>query len=356
MSRRTVAGLVAVGLAITFAVFGAIRPVGYVTLRPGPTINVLGEFDGKQIIEVTGHKTYRDDGALRMVTVYQTSPEQKLTLMDVLTGWVNPDVAVLPRDIVFPKKTTDEEVQEQSAAEMTSSQDAATAAALSALKIGYRVDVAVTQVAKGGASAGKLRSGDVLLAVNGTRTEGGPGSANKLVEAIRSVKPGTPITVTVRRGGAEKQVRIVTEKAKDDPKASRINIGITQKYVFPFGVKIRLSDNIGGPSAGMIFAMSIYDLLTPGSLTGGKMIAGSGTIEPDGTVGPIGGIGQKIVGAQRDGAHLFLVAQENCAEAQRAHYDPDRIRLVKVHTLSEAIEDVGAWRKDPSATLPRCTG
>jgi PDZ domain-containing protein len=104
-----------------------------------------------------------------------------------------------------------------------------------------------------------------------------------------------------------------------------------------------------------MFALSLYDLLTPGSLTGGKQIAGSGEISSDGVVGPIGGIGQKLVGAQRDGARLFLVAAENCAEAARAHYDKNKLRLVKVHTLSDAIKAVNAWRENPNAALPGCT-
>ncbi|MBO9523527.1 MAG: PDZ domain-containing protein [Nocardioidaceae bacterium] len=356
MSRRTVAGLLALGLIVLLGGYGATRTSGYVTLKPGPTINVLGEFDGKQIIKITGHKTYRDEGGLRMVTVYQSQPQQKITLADMVFGWVDPDVALIPYDIVFPdKKTTDKQVQQQSAAEMTSSQDAARAAALTALGVDYRIDVRVSLVAKGGASDGKLRTGDVFVAVDGKDPGHGPDSGTKLVQSIRAVKPGTPITVTVRRNGVEKQVRIVTEKAADDPKASRINVGVEQRYIFPFSVDIRLSDSIGGPSAGMMFALSIYDLLTPGSLTGGKMIAGTGTIDPDGTVGSIGGIGQKIVGAQRDGARLFLVPAENCAEAARSHYDTGKIRLVKVSKLADAIEDIDAWRANPEADLPRCT-
>jgi PDZ domain-containing protein len=105
----------------------------------------------------------------------------------------------------------------------------------------------------------------------------------------------------------------------------------------------------------MMFALAIYDVLTPGSLTGGRQIAGSGEISPDGTVGPIGGIGQKLPAAQRDGARLFLVAAENCAEAVRSHYDPGKMRLVKVEKLADAIKDVEAWRDNPDVALPRCS-
>ena len=350
MSRSTVAGLLALGLIAVLVVIAAGKPVDYVTFRPGPTMNVLGEFDDKPIVSVSGRKTYRDDGALQMVTVYSGTPDEATNLFNVIHGWVDPDTAVFPRSI-YDKDETDESNREQSAAEMSSSQDNATAAALDALDIDYETEVAVNAVAKDGASAGKLKKGDVLLAVNGKSAPG----PTRLVELIRAVKPGTPTVLTVRRGGSERKVTVTTTPAPDDAKASRIGIEIRARFDFPFEVDIQLPSSIGGPSAGMMFALAIYDVLTPGSLTGGEEIAGSGEISPAGIVGPIGGIGQKLPAAQRDGAKIFLVAEENCAEALRSHYDPDKMRLVKVHTLSEAIKGVEAWRDDPDAALPRCT-
>ncbi len=350
MSRRTAAGLVALALVAVFVVLGAMKPVPWVTFSPGPTIDVLGELDGKEIIEVVGHKSYPGSGELLMVTVYQTRPERKLNLVEMLGGWVDPDVSVVPRDAVFREPTTDKQQRQQSAAEMTSSQDSATAAALTAAGIDYVTRVVVSDVTKGGPAEGKLEKGDVLLAVNGKRAA----DAAALVEAIRSKKPGSAVVVTVRRSGAEKAVRIVTTPADDDPKASRIGIGLGVDYVFPFKVVIRIPETVGGPSAGLIFALSIYDAITPGPITGGKVIAGTGEIDPAGIVGPIGGVGQKIAGAERDGARLFLVPKENCAEAANAHYDEKKIRLVEVHTLDDAIRAVEAWQKDPDVKLPEC--
>jgi Lon-like protease len=351
MSRRTVAGLLALGLLVVLGIVAARTPVDYVTFRPGPTMNVLGKYDGKAIVTVTGHQAYRDDGALRMVTVYPSGPKENISLLNMVYGWVDPDVAVLPKDAVYERGETDDSAHQESAVEMTSSQDNATAAALTALGVGYRTEVEVSDVSKDGASVGRLEKGDVLLAVDGTSTP----DPTKLVDLIRAVAPGTPIALTIRRDGAEHDVTVTTRSAPDDPKVSRIGVGIKQDFVFPFKVRIRLPGTIGGPSAGMMFALTIYDLLTPGSLTGGKVIAGSGEIAPDGTVGPIGGIGQKLPAAQRDGAKLFLVAADNCAEALRSHYDSDKMRLVKVDKLADAIKDVEAWRQDPKTTLPRCT-
>jgi Lon-like protease len=351
MSRRTVAGLLALGLLVALGIVAARTPVDYVTFRPGPTMNVLGKYAGKTIVTVSGHEAYRDDGALRMVTVYPSGPDDNISLLNLVYGWVDPDIAVLPKDAVYEPDETDDSAHEESAVEMSSSQDNATAAALSALGVAYRTEVEVADVAKDGAAVGKLKKGDVLLAVNGASTP----DPEKLVDLIQAVPPGTATELTVRRDGAEQTVTVTTKPAADDPKVSRIGVGIKEDFVFPFKVRVQLPGSIGGPSAGMMFALAIYDVLTPGSLTGGKVIAGSGEIAPNGTVGPIGGIGQKLPAAQRDGAKLFLVAADNCAEALRSHYDSDKMRLVKVDKLADAIKDVEAWRSDPKADLPRCT-
>ena len=351
MSRRTLAGVLALGLLLVLGVIAVRTPVNYVTFRPGPTMNVLGKYAGKPIVVVTGRKSYPDTGALRMVTVYPTGPDENISLLTMVYGWIDPDIAVLPKDAVYQPDETADTANQESAVEMTSSQDNATAAALGALGIGYRTEVAVTDVAKDGASVGKLKSGDVLVAVDGQSAT----DPAALVGLIRAVKPGTRLELTIRRGGVEQEVDVTTQADPIDKTASRIGVGIRETFAFPFKVKVQLPGTVGGPSAGMMFAMSIYDVLTPGSLTGGKQIAGSGEISPDGVVGPIGGIGQKLPGAQRDGARLFLVARENCAEALRSHYDPDKMRLVKVHKLSDAIKDVQTWRQDPNAALPRCT-
>lgn len=359
MSRRTVAGLLAIGLIAVGVVLGTREPSPFVKFSPGPTVNVLGQNGDKKIVEITGHKTYEDDGALRLVTVYVTPPSDDLTLLETLIAWADRDVAVLPHSIYDPNETN-ESSREESAAEMTSSQDSATAAALSALGIKFSLDrvvqVQVSSVVAKGPSDGVLKAGDVLAAIDGVRVTG----SKQLIAEISAKKPGTEVKVGIARAGSPETVKVRTAPNPEDPKKSRIGISLapekeTIKAKFPFKVDINLDENIGGPSAGMMFALSIYDVLTPGSLTGGKTIAGSGEISADGVVGPIGGIGQKLVAAQRDGAKLFLVAQENCAEAAKAHYDKDKMRLVKVHKLKDAIGDIEAWRENPKADLPGCS-
>ncbi|MCW2760169.1 MAG: hypothetical protein JWR85_370 [Marmoricola sp.] len=353
MRRRTWAGLLAVVLVIGMSVLAAREPVPYVTFAPGPTVNVLGKSGKKDIITVSGHKSYRDDGGLRLTTVIpsQTRDKEKVTIPQVVTAWLDPDRAVYPYDAIYPPTATQKNVRQESSVQMVSSQDNAVAAALGALDIPFKTAVKVATVIKGGPADGKLEPGDVMLAINNKAVV----SFEQLTGTIRPLPVGTTITLKVRRDGRELEKRLTTVAAPDDKSASAVRIETAPGYEFPFKVGLNLDQNIGGPSGGLMFALGIYDILTPGSLTGGKVIAGTGEIDAKGTVGEIGGIQQKLVGAQGDGARLFLVPAANCAEALGGHYDPDKLRLVKVTTLKEALGDVQAWVKDPDATMARCT-
>ena len=352
MSRRTWASLLALVLVVGLSVVAARQAVPYVTFSPGPTVNVLGSFDDKPIITVTGHPSYRDKGALRLTTVIPSGPQDKVNIATMFFAWLDPDRAVYPRRIIYGDTDTRKTVRDESAAQMASSQDNAIASALSALDIPFTTKVGIAAVEKDGPADGKLEPGDIIVAVNGRAAR----DVSDVTDQIRPLPVGSKVEMTVRRGGELRRVELVTTAAPDDPKASAVRVSIQAAgYRFPFQVDLKLNDNIGGPSAGLMFATGIYDVLTPGSLTGGKAIAGTGEIDGEGKVGAIGGIQQKLVGAQDDGARLFLVPADNCAEAVAGHYDPDRMRLVKVKTLDDAVEDVKAWVKDPDADLPRCT-
>jgi PDZ domain-containing protein len=352
MTRRTWASILAVVLVVGLSVVAARKSVPYVTFSPGPTVNVLGKVGDKSIIQVTGHASYRDKGELRLTTIVPTGPSQKVNIPTMVFAWIDPDRAVYPRSTLYGKTDTSQSVEQQSAAQMASSQDNAIASALTALHIPFTTKVGIAAVEKGGPADGKLQPGDVIVTVNGKDVTG----VSEVTDSIRPLPVGSHVTMTVRRGGKLQRVSMVTAAAPDDPKASAIHVSIQAAgYVFPFKVQIKLDQNIGGPSAGLMFSMGIYDVLTPGSLTGGKAIAGTGEIDGEGNVSPIGGIQQKLVGAQSDGAKLFLVPADNCAEALGGHYDPDKMRLVKVTKLDDALQDVQSWVKDPKTSLPRCT-
>ena len=355
MSRRSAATLAAVLLLAITGLLAWRAPVGYTIYSPGPTVNVLGKGDdGKPILEVSGHRVYRDDGGLRLVTIYETGVDDDVSLARALIGWADPKVAVYPHDAVYPEQASTKQLRQQAAQEMTSSQDDAIAAALTALHVPFTKAVQVAAVDPKGPAQGVLRTGDLVRAVDGQRTA----TTTALIHAVQAHPPGTRLTLTVVRKQQPQQVRITTAALGSKGKKahqSRVGVTIAPSYAFPFNVDVNLQSNIGGPSAGMMFSLGIYDVLTKGSLTHGKVVAGTGTIDADGKVGEIGGIQQKIAGAQRDGARLFLVPSGNCAEALGADYDPNRMRLARVTTMQQALGVVKTWASDSSADLPRCT-
>ncbi len=351
MSRRTWAGLFALVLVIGLSVQASRASVPYVTFSPGPTVNVLGEFDKKEIITISGRQSYRDDGGLRLTTVVPSGPETEISILQLVAAWVDPDRAVYPYDSIYPKTATKKSVRQESSVQMVSSQDNAIAAALGALDISYTQAVKVAEVTKDGPADGKLEVGDLVLSVDGTEVS----TLEQLTGIIKPLPIGTPVTFKIRRDGRELEQRVITTTSPLDDGTSAVRVSIAPGYEFPFEVDLNINENIGGPSGGLMFAMGIYDVLTPGSLTDGSVIAGTGEINAQGQVGQIGGIQQKLVGAQDDGAKLFLVPEANCAEALQGSYDVDEMRLVKVSTLEGALKDVQAWVQDPDAELTRCT-
>jgi len=349
MTQRTLAGLVAVPLAVALLVVAWASPLPYVVYRPGPTLDVLGKDAGKEIVQVEGHPVYRDGGQLRMTTVSVTRPKTSVHLPELLAAWVSKKDAVYPWDAVYQKGTTDRQSEQEGALQMSTSQDTATAVAMR--EIGQKVpeNVTVGSVVKGSPADGVLQAGDVVDSVDGLAVT--PDNSDQAVKRIQQTAEGDTVTLVVTRDGKQRTVEV--KPAKQDG-VQRIGIGLGLDYDFPFDVRINVGEDIGGPSAGLMFSLAIYDVLTPGSLTGGQPIAGTGEIEPDGSVGAIGGIQQKIAASDRDGARLFLVPKDNCDEAVGAAKGD--VRLVKVSTMHDAVQSVEAWAKDHDATLPTCGG
>jgi PDZ domain-containing protein len=198
------------------------------------------------------------------------------------------------------------------------------------------------------AAKGKLRVGDDIRSVDGRRTP----TAQDVVDAVGRVDPGDTVTIAYSRGGEDGKTQIVTKPDAKDKDLPRIGVALRSRFDFPIEITNNVGEEVGGPSAGAMFALAIYDRLTPGSLTGGRTVAGTGEIAPDGTVGPIGGIRQKIAGAAEDGAEVFLVPATNCGEA--AEGDDHGMTLVEVTKLDDAIASLEALAKDPEASVPEC--
>jgi Lon-like protease len=346
MTQRTVAALVAVPLFVALGLFAAIKPLPYVTYAPGLTLNVLGDAGKKPIISVTGHRTFPDDGQLRMTTVSVTERNARLDLFTLMRTWFSRDEAVYPFSSVYGTSGSQQEDTQEGQLQMVTSQRSAEAAALTQLGYNLHPQLQVVSVIDGMPADGKLKAKDVLLDVGGTPITGD----TDVLTLLAKVPPGQAVPIVVKRGA--KQVRVqLTPVQKDGHQI--VGVTLQQLYHWPFHVSVNISDNIGGPSAGLIFALSIYDTLTPGSITDGQVVAGTGTIDADGRVGEIGGIQQKIIGARQDGAQLFLVPPANCADALGS--DHGSMRLAKAATLKAAIREVKAWSADHNAPLPPCT-
>lgn len=348
LEPRTLAIVVGSCALVVLWLAALLLPVPYVVYSPGVTVDVLGTTGGdadEEIIEVSGHEVFRDDGQLRMTTVYVTQPQGKVNLFKAMNAWISDEQAVLPYEQVYPEDLTAEQSRLESAVEMVSSQDAATAVALREMGEDVRRVIQVLNVEQGLPAEGELEVRDVLISVDGQPIK----EATDVIEAVRS-SDGGPIDFGIERDGKKMDVSITPEKTSDGP---RIGVVPGPGYQFPFQVSLNIDPTIGGPSAGLMFSLAIYDTLTPGSMTDGETIAGTGTIDEEGQVGRIGGIQQKIVAARDAGAELFLVPAGNCSDAVGA--PAEDMRLVKVETMSQAKDALETWVDDRDATLPSCT-
>ena len=346
MSRRS-ALLPAGAVAVLLALLSLVIRVPYVELVPGPVTNTLGKrSDGVPLITVTGRRTYPTSGHLDLTTVgVSGGPDSELSAAQALAGWFQPHAAVVPQDAVFPPGESQKVVEQQNTRQMVDSQQDAISAALTSLKVPFRTEVLVGAVEKGTPADGQLRVGDEVRAVDGTAVT----SAKALRTLISRRTPGQLVRVTVDRNGVVRQLSIRTAADRQDPKRAIIGVATAERAKPPFTVTINLKD-VGGPSAGLMFALGIIDTLTPGQLNGGKHIAGTGTITTDGTVGPIGGIAQKVVAARDAGASVFLTPVANCRAA--ASNRPAGLTLVRVATLSEALDRLAAIRA--GRPVPTC--
>jgi PDZ domain-containing protein len=342
VSRRALTLLLASVLAFGLLLAGGFQRVPYVALSPGPAVNTLGGSGADAVLSISGAPTYDATGSLDLTTVSVQSP---LSLFQALAGWVSQRQAVVPREYVFPPDQTRQEQTKHDTEEMLQSQDDATTAALTELGIPALVTVSVADVAKGAPAAGKLNPGDVLTAVDGAKVKDAP----SLRALISKHQPGDAVSIGYTRNGKAGTATITTRVSADAPRHAVIGIQTSQTASFPITVDIRLKD-IGGPSAGLMFALGIIEKLGKDSLTGGRNIAGTGTISMDGKVGRIGGIVEKMLGAKDAGASVFLAPTGNCQEAKGNK--PAGLTLVRVVTLKDALSSLATLRA--GGTPPSC--
>ena len=346
LGRRSSASLIGLFLAIALGALSTLVGLPYVVMKPGPITNTLGQLGGKDLITVAGAQTYPTEGALDFTTVRVSGgPGYRVTVWDVLKGAIDPSEEVVDEEVYFPKGVTDKQVEEESTAEMIDSQQEAIAVALKATGQKVTTHTVIGQVADDAPSAALLKAGDEVLAVDGKSVDG----PESIRAAIGTHTAGETVQLRLKRGS-----ETVDVAAKTRDSGGRVTVGVFlgTRFDFPIDVKID-AGNVGGPSAGTMFALGVYDRLTPGALTGGKKIAGTGTIDAAGTVGPIGGIRQKLVGAHDGGAKFFLAPADNCDEV--VDHVPDGLTVVRISTFDEAKNSVEAIAAGRADSLPTCT-
>jgi len=348
-------GKLLIGLAAAALVIPSVAAfvsVPYAVLSPGPITNTLGEVaKGKPLIEISGTPSYPTTGELNFTTVsVQGGPGDRVSALDWAIAKLRSSDAIYPVDELFPPGSSAKDVLDENAAEMVDSQQEAIAVAMTKLGIKVTQRVAVADFPKDSAAqrAG-IAKGDYIVAVDGTPVV----TVDDIRPAIAKHKVGEKVAVTVDRGGKRQTLDVVTTENKTDKGRPAIGVYLAVSFVHPYVVDIKAGD-VGGPSAGLMFSLGVYDRLTPGALTGGADIAGTGTMYYTGAVGPIGGIRQKLVGARDGGANWFLAPADNCNEV--VGHIPDGLHVVRVATFDEALTAVNAIAAKKTADLPTCTG
>jgi PDZ domain-containing protein len=325
-----------------------VFPTPYVIEQPGPAYDVLGKSEGQPVISITGAKTYLTEGNLDLLTVQVVGNRDRTpNWLQIFSAWVDPSRSIEPIDAVFPPNQTTEESTAESTAMMEQSQQTAIAVALTKLGYAVPVELYVSEVTKSSPASGKIVASDFVKSVDGVKVS----TVEQLREQVNLYDGSKPITLVVSRDAQEKSFELTP--IKDETGAYRVGILVGYRYEFPVNIKLQLGD-VGGPSGGMIFALGIYDQLTPGSLLGNSHVAGTGTISEAGAIGPIGGIRQKLFAASHAGAKYFLAPADNCSEV--IGNIPAGLQVFRVKTFDQALTAVEKIGKGQDLSqLPTCT-
>lgn len=330
VNRRILTLIAALLPILVLGVVGSAVEVPFVALGPGPTFNTLGEVEGKQVVDVQGAPVDPTSGNLNMTTV---SVRDGLNIFEAFGLWADGRFGLVPRAEVYPPGVPRDQVDKSNQQDFKDSEDNAELAALHYLKYPTRVRLRV--VADDGPAKGLLNVGDELVSVAGKPVA----SSQDVVDAVRGAQPNTLVPIVLRRNGAEQTVQVKLGARPDDSTKGYLGVTPDETAQGPLQVTFNLAD-IGGPSAGLMFSLALIDKLSSGTLNGGKFVAGTGTIDPQGKVGPIGGIQYKMIAAREAGAETFLVPADNCNEAKQR--TPSGLRLVKVDTLTTAVQSLEA--------------
>ncbi|MFM8843704.1 MAG: PDZ domain-containing protein [Actinomycetota bacterium] len=316
-----------------------LAPIPYVFFKPGVPDNVSG-----RIITIKDAKSYPINGKLYITSIMVTNPDSPVFGAETIVNWATGANVVLPRESVYPPVRPAQKIERDSQNEMESSKATSTAAALRYLGYKFKELYYISDIREYSDAFNKLKEGDVITAIDGKEIN----EIEEIRSSYRDKKIGDPLQITVERRSKEGTLStltlevslvenqdVVSESGEKKP-AIGILVGTTAR--FPIEVKFDLP-GVGGPSAGMIFAVGIIEKLTEEDLVRGRQIAGTGSITASGKVESIGGIEEKMIGASRIGATIFLAPRENCPDIKHV---PKGLKVIPVSTLSEAINALRA--------------
>jgi Lon-like protease len=312
---------IGLGLGLLALVIAAIAwPLPYYSEGPGPARDVLPRiiYEGMPRYEPTGH--------LDLTTVRY----EQLTGLTWLRAQLDSTLSVVSADVVYPPDVPVTVTQQRGVSQMDQSQIAATAVALRALHTypkQHGDGALIEDVVPSCPADGKLYPGDIITSVDGTAVR----TASQASRLFDKIPDNEPLHFDLNVDGTTVQETFT--RAPCGPKNEKL-VGISMIDAFPIDVSYT-SDEIGGPSAGLMWALGLYELLTPDDITAGRTIAGTGEIAPDGTVYPIGGIQDKVVAAQRAGATIFLAPKDNMSELQGVNTGD--MQVIPVKTFDDAL-------------------
>lgn len=334
----------------------------YIVEGSGPAINVLGTYNGEKLLKITGEKTYPTSTTYRMTTVSAMGDSEHGVMGAVgLFAFLSPSYQAVPVRSLYPANMSAQEVDQENEQMMLSSQDIA--GIVAAEKAGYEVSmtVKIAGAPKDSPNYSHVKKDDIIKKIaytthDGTHQEKDITSFGGLLDILNTLPAHTSLSLLLEREGEEIWEELTTQSYQlsdgSTGHGSRLGVYVNIENVdnpvtISYGV-----EGIGGPSAGMMFTLGIYDELTPDSLGSTAKIAGTGTIDYDGSVGPIGGIAHKMRGARSQGAQYFLAPSSNCDEV-RDHV-PSGLKIVEVSTIDEAIAAVEKIGQQDISSLPSC--
>ncbi len=349
MTRQTWTAFVSAAVFVVLAILLVVVAVPFVNWSPGGAEDTLGEINDKPMIEIAGIQTYPTTGQLDLTTVATTPADGRLSLPQALLAYWLPRRDTFPKDSIYDPGKSAKELAAEDADMMQSAQDDSIVAALIAANQPVTEMPRVASVTVGGPAHDKLLPGDLVVSVDGM-----PATDTEVIQrVVRRHRVGEQVHFDVLRERTQTGVTVTTVESPSQSGVPIVGIDLGVGYRYEPSISFELGQQIGGPSAGLVFAVAIYDKLTEGPLLEGKHVAGTGAITPNGDVGAIGAIQEKVAAAERDGATAFLVPAANCADLAGVETD---MTLIRVETLFEAI---GALRDlqtpERTASIPRCS-